>query len=187
MLNNIAALVGVPSAAIGDYQSIATASGTGASGTISFTSIPSTYTHLQIRVNSRSTETATYGALYVRLGNSTIDTGNNYAWHRLYGDGATAITGATATTSQMLTAMTATTFPASQTSFGGSVIDILDYANTSKYKTCRGLTGFDYNGSGYVGLQSGLWQSASAVTNIDLITGGGFWTTTSSFALYGIK
>jgi hypothetical protein len=187
MLNNIAAITNSGVIAVGDYESIATASGTGSSGTISFTSIPSTYTHLQIRVNSRSTESATYGALYVRLGNSSIDTGSNYAWHRLYGDGSSATSGASSTTNQMLTAMTATTFPASQTSFGGSVIDILDYANTNKYKTCRGLTGFDYNGSGYVGLQSGLWQSTSAVTNINLITGSGFWTTTSSFALYGIK
>jgi hypothetical protein len=172
---------------INSYESIATATGTGSSGTISFTSIPSTYKHLQIRVLSRSSESATYGALYVRLGNGSIDTGNNYAWHRLYGDGASAIAGAGSTTNQMLVAMTATTLPGSQTSFGGTIIDVLDYANTSKNKTLRGLTGFDYNGSGYVGLQSGLGQSTSAVTNLDILTGGGNWLANSQFALYGIK
>jgi hypothetical protein len=69
----------------------------------------------------------------------------------------------------------------------GYVIDILDYANTNKYKTTRTLGGFDANGSGEQGLFSGLWMSATAVTSIDLIATSGNWTTDTRFALYGIK
>ena len=66
------------------------------------------------------------------------------------------------------------------------IIDILDYANTSKYKTVRIALGSDRNGSGEVGLFSGLWQSTAAVTTIAINCGQNY-TTTSQFALYGIK
>ena len=72
-------------------------------------------------------------------------------------------------------------------SYGVNVIDILDYANTNKYKTLRVLTGIDVNGSGgYVQLSSGLWQSSSAITSITL-TNSTNYTTATQFALYGIK
>jgi hypothetical protein len=63
----------------------------------------------------------------------------------------------------------------------------LDYTNTNKNKVYRTLGGFDANGSGEQGLFSGLWMSTSAITSIDLITNSGSWTSSSSFALYGIK
>ena len=69
--------------------------------------------------------------------------------------------------------------------FGTFIVDILDYANTNKYKTMRALDGFDANGSGYAVLWSGNWRSTSAVSTIT-ITGGTF-AQYSSFALYGIK
>jgi hypothetical protein len=70
--------------------------------------------------------------------------------------------------------------------FGGIVIDILDYANTNKYKTMRTLSGYDANGSGNVGLFSGLWMNTAAVTSINLLTFYDQYATYSSFALYGI-
>ena len=71
--------------------------------------------------------------------------------------------------------------------FGVAVIDILDYANTNKYKTYRSLTGGDANGSGQVLLRSSNWRSTSAVTSMTLYPGVGNFTQYSSFALYGIK
>jgi hypothetical protein len=69
--------------------------------------------------------------------------------------------------------------------FGAGIVDILDYANTNKYKTLRALAGVDFNGSGRVGLTSGLWQSTSAINAITLE--GSSFVQYSSFALYGIK
>jgi hypothetical protein len=73
--------------------------------------------------------------------------------------------------------------------FSGFVIDILDYANTNKYKTIRYLSGYDANGSGRVGLGSGSWRSTSAVTSITLqgLEYSSNYKQYSSFALYGIK
>jgi hypothetical protein len=68
------------------------------------------------------------------------------------------------------------------------VVDILDYANTNKYKTTRNLMGFDYNGSGTIRSISGLWMSTSAINSITLTTGtSSNWQGDTQFALYGIK
>jgi hypothetical protein len=71
--------------------------------------------------------------------------------------------------------------------FGAGVIDILDYANTSKYKTIRTLSGWDKNGGGNVGLSSGLWLSTSAISSIVIGSQTGNLVTNTQFALYGIK
>ena len=79
------------------YESIASATGTGSSGTITFSSIPGTYQHLQIRINSRNDSTD--GATTTMRFNG--DTGSNYARHYLYGDGATVSASGNATTTSM--------------------------------------------------------------------------------------
>jgi hypothetical protein len=66
-------------------------------------------------------------------------------------------------------------------------MDILDYANTNKFKTTRTLTGSDLNGSGVVSLDSGSWRSTSAITSITFTARANLINTYSSFALYGIK
>jgi hypothetical protein len=167
----------------GAYDSIATASGTGSSGTITFSSIPSTYTHLQIRAIAR--ESYPSSQFNMRFNS---DTGANYSWHTIYGTGATvgvdsfASSTAIGTYGLAFSSLTAGIL-------SPHIIDILDYANTNKYKTTRTLGGFDANGSGEQGLFSGLWMNTSAITSIDLITTGvsAYWTTDTRFALYGIK
>ena len=71
--------------------------------------------------------------------------------------------------------------------YNGLIIDILDYKDTNKYKTLRGLGGNDANGSGYVSFNSGSWRSTSAITSIKLYPDTGSFNTYSHFALYGIK
>ena len=115
------------------------------------------------------------------------DTGNNYAYHYIQGDGASATAGADSSVSSMIIPRSGS---ASQTAgiFGVTVLDILDYKNTNKYKTIRTLGGNDANGSGIVAFFSGLWQNTNAVTSItiDQQNGPNFVQYTQ-FALYGIK
>jgi hypothetical protein len=159
------------------FDSIATVTvGSGGSSTISFSSIPSTYKHLQIRGISKMSSGA---SLYAQLNS---DTGNNYARHYLNGNGATVGAGANASFSNFFVGTTGT----ATSTFGANVIDILDYANTNKYTTSRSLSGADANGSGYVQFFSGLWMNTAAVTTIT-ITGDSNFQEYSSFALYGIK
>lgn len=149
--------------------------GAGGSGTITFSNIPQNYEHLQVR----------YLVLSGSAGNTAMkingDGGTNYAQHQLYGDGSTAGSNSASSVTQMSgNYIGGSTYP------GSSVIDILDYANTNKYKTVRFLGGADANGSGYIQLWSGLWQSTSAVNQLTFTVGGNFQQY-SSIALYGIK
>jgi len=169
------------------YESIATSTvGSGGSSYVEFTSIPQTFTHLQIRGIARSTfNNGSDGVGLVIQFNS--DTTTNYGEHHLDGDGSSATAGATINTATPQPNISAGSGLGANI-FGASVIDILDYKNTNKYKTVRGLTGYDNNGSGRARLASSLWRSSSAVTGILLKPGGtGNFVQYSSFALYGIK
>ena len=168
------------------YESIATVTvGGGGSSSISFTSIPSTYQHLQVRGIARSTRSQTGDYIALQLNS---DTGSNYAYHGLTGDGSTASAYGLATQTFMDVERAAAA-SATASVFGASVFDILDYANINKYKTMRNLGGFDNNGSGEIYLTSGLWLNTNAVTTITLKVQGGTsnFAQYSSFALYGIK
>jgi len=169
----------------GSFESIATTTvGSGGSSTITFSSIPSTYKHLQIRAIARSARTEPEDYIYLRFNS---DTGNNYAWHTMEGSGSTLAAQAVSSTAQIFT-MWITTANSSASIFGTGVIDILDYTNTNKYTTVKTLTGDDKNGSGFVVFGSGLWQNTNAVSTITLTNHGATnFQQYSQFALYGIK
>ena len=174
------------------YESIQTITvGSGGSASIEFTSIPSTYTHLQIRSIARSTNGSTNGiSTYVRFNS---DTGSNYSYHGLttYQGAGSAIDVFGAANSTFALAGTMPNSGLLSNMFDGTVIDILDYANTNKYKTTRSLSGYDMNGAttgyNYLGLYSSSWRSTSAVSTITLLGASNDFAQYSSFALYGIK
>jgi hypothetical protein len=164
------------------YESIATVTvGSGGSSTIDFTSIPSGFTHLQLRgINRNTTADNTFRLRF------NSDTGSNYSRHFLYGNGASALAAAGASQTSTGVGIIATSSN-SASIFSAFVIDILDYKNTSKYKTMRSLGGYDANGSGNVGLFSGVWMNTAAITSISLLSDSGNQEQYSQFALYGIK
>ena len=168
------------------YESIATTTLGSTTATISFTSIPSTYKHLQVRFILRSNRAAVVADSLNMQFNS--DTGSNYVDHYLTGDGATASAGADTSVSNIAMYRIAGDGAGAST-FGVGVIDILDYQNTSKYKTSRSLVGIDNNGAGRVSLNSGLWMSTSAISTVTLFpnSGSSSFVQYSSAALYGIK
>ena len=187
MLNNIAALMGggVPAFA-SDYESIATFNLSSSQATISFTSIPSTYSHLQIRMITRDNAAQSGSQSQMQMNG---DTSTNYNWHAVQGNGSSASVGAGSGSTTYIYGFDRTSAANDGASiFGADVIDILDYSNTSKYKTIRSIGGYDANGSGMVKFASGLFRSTSAVNRIDIsLQSGGSYVQYSSFALYGIK
>jgi hypothetical protein len=179
MLNSLIGIIassggGVPNS----YESIATVTLTSNQNTISFTSIPSTYQHLQIRGIFNTTA----GDLLLMRWNNISTT--NYSYHALTGNGSAASASGGGSASGMYVGD-----PSVATSiFTGVVIDILDYADGNKNKTSRTLAGYDANGSGNIRLWSGMYYGATtAISRIDLITTSSNMLTNSSFALYGIK
>jgi len=111
------------------------------------------------------------------------DSGSNYTRHRLQGNG-TSVSAFGETGQTKFNINTNLGF----SDFGTVIIDILDYASANKYKTIRHLYGIDKNGSGGIGLESGLWLNTNAVTTITFENpNGGNYSQYSHFALYGIK
>lgn len=172
-------------AAVGDYESIATVTvGSGGSSSVTFSSIPSTYKHLQIRGLQRTSNTSgTNWTVNVRF---NADTGSNYAYHGLRGDGSSAIAYAGANQTIALGIISGDDANTAL-AWGVGYTDVLDYADTNKFKTIRTLTGFEENGSGMVELTSGLWRNTAAIDSITLGAGSGNFLQYSSFALYGVK
>ena len=161
------------------YESIATVSvGSGGTSSISFTSIPSTFTHLQIRCTALLSASDNDYRMQING-----DTGSNYSINYLLGDGSGASAAGSANTDMFLVGYNA----ASYTNSTGSIIDILDYANTNKYKTARILAGVDKNGGGYMFLLSGSWRNTAAITSLLIYPNAGTFNQYSQFALYGIK
>ena len=172
------------------FESITTTTvGAGGAGSITISSIPSTYTHLQLRYTAL-TSRATYGidGLYLTfngVGSSV------YSRHDIRGDGGAISAGSASTAGYIdfnyaTVGTTVTNYP------GAGVIDILDYTNTNKLKTVRALAGVDVNGTvagfgGAMQIVSGLYQQTTAISSLTITPQQASFAQYSSFALYGIK
>ena len=148
-----------------------------ATSTITFSNIPQTYTHLQVRGIMRMSSNGDGPTM--RFNGDT--TTSNYRIHYLQGNGTTATSGTIANNFYA-----PITMPNGANIFGSFVIDILDYTSTNKNKTIRTLEGYDANGSGHVTFTSGLWLATpAAITSI--VMSGTTPQTYSNVSLYGIK
>jgi len=149
---------------------------------IEFTSIPNVYEHLQLRVFLFGVNATATGSINVQFNS---DTGSNYAFHLLqgYGAGVDAYGAASSSNGRFFgyRGGIRTTYATA------GVVDILDYSNTNKYKTMRGLVGNDFNGSGEIQLSSSLWQNTNAITSIKIYGSDQNFGQHSTIALYGIK
>ena len=160
------------------FESIATTTvGAGGQATITFSSIPATFKHLQIRGILR---TASDQSVLLTFNSSS----STYKNHYLEGNGSSVSAGAETNSGIALYGLSVS----NANIFGGFIWDILDYADTNKNKVLRALQGYDRNGSGYLDFDSGLWVNTSAITSVTIVpTGGTTFQQYSHFALYGIK
>lgn len=169
----------------GVYESIASTTGTGASGTITFSSIPSTYVALQVRITARDTNAAaTIDSIRIRLNN---DSATNYVRHSLNADDTTLTASGNITQNSISFDCIAQGNTAANI-VGAAIVDFHDYASTTRNKTLRFIGGGNLNGSGSSRLNvgSGLWLNTAAVNRIDFLAQA-FWSTQTTIALYGIK
>jgi hypothetical protein len=186
MASQISGHLAVPN----NFESIATTTLSSAAATITFSSIPATYKHLQIRAISRSSRAIVAGNIVILRFNADSTAANYYSTHNLAGDGSTAYSQSIADVGENgIWAGISKGDSTGANIFGTFVTDILDYTNTNKYKVTRSLQGMDNNSTdGLILLVSGLWLSTTAITSITLVdnTSNNFMQY-SSFALYGIK
>lgn len=166
----------------------------GGVASVTFAGIPTGYKHLQIRGIAQDNR-ATYNtsSLWMRFNS---DSGSNYSDHYLQASwtaGSTsAQSGGDATNTSMGWIAQITSTVATNV-FGAFIIDVLDYADATKFKTARSLTGADANAevAGFrpvPRLASGSWRNVNPVTSITLSTDfGTLISQYSQFSLYGVR
>jgi len=153
---------------------------------VTFSSIPATYEHLQLRIASRSSDTGTHSPdASIRFNG---DTGANYSYHYMMGDGTVASANKSTGATSVFYGPTSGSYGASEAiEYANSIVNIVDYLNTNKNTTLQFTTGVVNGEQEVVRIGSGLWDDTSAVTQIDLLPTPYDWSRGSVFTLYGLK
>ena len=160
------------------YEPIASQTLGSAAATVTFSSIPGTYTDL-VLVSTMKATTGTAPSIFFRVGASSIDTGNNYSWTRVGGTGSTTFSDRTSTDPTIIYSA-----ESNATAECVNIWHLMSYANTNVYKTIMlNATNPNVNVTRVVG----LWRSASAITTVQVIQNATTFVSGSTFALYGIK
>ena len=170
------------------YEPIATYTVTGSdTSSVSFTSIPSTYTDLVLITNLQASVSVNSDRM--RFNN---DSSTNYDFVTVYGNNGNNYVKTAVASSQTNSVLCYNIVPTEHDISFVGVLNIFNYANTNVFKThifkCgNGRTNGDT--SEYTGAEMGhgIWKSTSAINRIDLIRYGGNYKVDSTFTLYGIK
>ena len=157
------------------YEPIATTTLGGTAPTVTFSSIPATYTDLILVMQLKIT---TAGAFYMQLNG---DTATNYSQTYLYGDGTSAASGRR--TSQTNMRLSNGLNPENNFNFN-EIVQLQNYSNTTTFKSV--LTRAN-NAAGGTEAAVMLWRSTAAINSILVSTFANNFDTGSTFTLYGIK
>ena len=148
------------------YTKIASTTLGSATGSVTLSSIPGTYTDLVLIVDS----TITSGGVDTRI-RINGDTSTNYSRTYMYGDGSSTVSGRNSTDDAI-------------GSGSKTIHNVMNYSNTTTYKTAVAR----YGTAGSLTLaQVALWRSTAAITSISITAGTTNIATGSTFTLYGIK
>lgn len=157
------------------YVALATYTVSGSStNSYTFTSIPSTYTDLRIVINSKNSTT---NNVLVQVGSGSVDTGSNYSFTVLYGDGSSAASSRATSQSSMI-------IGTSYSGWGMQTADIMNYTNSTTYKTAISRSNQAANvTSAWVN----LWRSTSAIDTIKVyLASSANFDAGTTISLYGI-
>jgi hypothetical protein len=160
------------------YEPIATQTLGSAAATVTFSSIPSTYTDLVVVLNLLP-DSGTLAFIRTTLNN---DSGSNYSFTFLLGTGSSAISGRATSTASLIGDYT---FGASTTIPTTTIMNIQNYSNTTTNKTA--ITRMSDQNAGFVGSYASLWRNTGAVNRLDFNAVIGSYKAGSTFTLYGIK
>ena len=159
------------------YTPIATQTLGSAASSVTFSSIPQTYTDLVLILNLKSVSGST---AYPRI-QFNSDSGSNYSTTYVTGNGTTATSGRTTNSLGYITGFTVE----SSTEFNfNDICNIQNYSNTTTKKTTLVRCN---NAAGHTEAMVNLWNNTAAINTIDLINVNANFATGSTFTLYGIK
>jgi hypothetical protein len=159
------------------YESIATTTLGSAAASVTFSSIPATYTDLVIVINAGASSNEDIGMRF------NSDSGNNYSSTVLAGNGSTTSSGRISNASNIgLTSNAFMTTSLNQ----NTIVSVMNYSNTTTNKTALSRANNSANG---VDAIVGLWRNTAAINTILLYgrNSGHNFLSGSTFTLYGIK
>jgi hypothetical protein len=159
------------------YEPIATTNGTGSSSSITFNSIPSTYTDLILIINGATTSST--GNPCLRFNG---DTGTNYSRTNMGSNSSVAFTDRETSVNRILL-IGGVYF--SNTLNTNLIVHIQNYSNSTTYKST--ITRANKASDG-LDVSAGLWRNTAAITSLTVFTASGAnISTNSTFTIYGIK
>lgn len=176
------ALVGNVAYDPGGFDLISTTRLTGSQSSVTFdvTGLGDTYKHLQIRKIARA-DISDWSS-HVRFNS---DTGSNYAWHQIGGDGSSVFSSAGTSQAHMIVGKQP--YTADSYNFTADIIDIVDAFNSNKNTTIRSLSGYAGSNNPVTIMRSGIWFNTTPLTSITVTQLNGNFVSGSRFSLYGIK
>lgn len=165
------------------FEAIASTSLGSDTSTVTFSSIPGTYRHLQLKIYGRTSHTSSIDRLRYTFNSNTPNDSQT-----IYSMGSGIYTN-TNTGSNWIYSGDFPGNTAASNTFGVAIIDILDYAQTTKYKTSKFSVGFmDSSGNTRVTFGQGTSRLSNALTSIEISTEfAANWKAGSVFSLYGLK
>ena len=163
------------------YEPISTQTLGSAAASVTFSSISGSYTDLVLIVSGRSARAASDDSLYMRFNS---DTGSNYSFTDLNGNGTTASSGRASNQTYLRPAANIDAASQPAGSFSPVIISISNYSNTTTYKTMLSRNNMAARETGAV---VGLWRSTAAISTILVYAASANLTAGSTFTLYGIK
>jgi len=167
------------------YQLISSVTvGSGGAANIEFTSIPSTYTDLVLKISARFTQSGSGTLVEVTFNNS----GTSYTNRRLYSNGSTSNTDSSGTAYIMTLAASEGGWTTS--TFGNGELYIPNYTSSNNKSVSADWVTENNAATALTGLSAGVWSNSSAITSIKLTGETGSSLTFAQYStayLYGIS
>jgi len=158
---------------------------TGSAASVTFSSIPSTYTDLVLKVSARNDDTAAFGVLYMQFNGSG---GTAYSRTILRGSGSAAISASSSNTSEFQSSATGVVGgSATANTFSSAEFYIPSYTSSQNKPASYFGVNEDNATAAYMGAIANLWSSSATITSISVYLSGVNFVSGSSFYLYGIS
>jgi hypothetical protein len=156
--------------------------GSGGASSIDFTSIPSTYTDLCLKMSLRSSRSSTGDTLFMKF-NSTSST---YTMRRIYAYGTTVGSDSSTPAGFVVGSITASTNTSN--TFANYETYVPNYLSSNqKSISIDGAQESNTTSDYWLNFVAGLWNGTSAITSIGLTCDAGNFVQYSTATLYGIK
>lgn len=170
------------------FVKIASNTLTATTSSVTFSSIPQTYTDLVLKISARDNNGSNWGGGYLRFNGDS--TSGNYNGIQLAGLGSSVSnsTGSGSWGTNYMLAGRANGGTSTSNTFGNSEIYIPSYTSTTTQKIVSSNDTTENNAtSALMAIVAGIWLSTAAITSIEVLTPGALYQINSTFTLYGIK